>query len=55
MTSPLILPAGEYAVTEPVWLSKCCGKPAQAEGQVTQFWRCTGCGNPCDAVPAVTS
>ena len=37
-----------------VWLSKCCAEPALAEGQVSQFFRCTRCENPCDAVPAVT-
>jgi hypothetical protein len=33
-----------------IW-SKCCDAPVAVEGVGTQFWRCTGCGQACDAAP----
>lgn len=32
------------------YVSDCCRAPVTAEGRTTRFWRCTACGQPCDAV-----
>ena len=41
-------------------LSRCCLAPVVIEGRTTHFYRCTSCGEPCDAglpqrLPTITT